>query len=274
MLLFRRRSKDQKARKVQYMSFFRSLKSLSGPQRSMIEMQLRNANKSLYGRITEEDKNLALSFYKASPFAYRVISALLVLPSRTTIKRHLGNFELDTGVNSNVTAVLESAAKQLQNEKDETMFLMFDEAFSKAHIWYDYKKDEIIRFEDFGQRRTHFFADHILTFMIRGLYTNMKCPVTYYFCSSQTKFGILMGLIRENVKLLKECGLDVVVSDCDQGTSNVKSVKKLRAQYLQYCFRNGIEAGTKSNPTSFFSFNKNFFLSILTFQVIKHFQNC
>ena len=95
MLLFRRRSKDQKARNAQYMSFFRNLESLSGPQRSMIEMQLRNANKSLYGRrFTEEDKNLALSFYKASPSAYRVMTALLVLPSITTIKRHLGNTEL------------------------------------------------------------------------------------------------------------------------------------------------------------------------------------
>ena len=47
-----------------------------------------------------------------------------------------------------------------------------------------------------------------------------------------------MGLITENVKLLKECGLDVVVSVCDQGMSNVKAVKELRAQYLQYCFRN------------------------------------
>ena len=96
----------------------------------------------------------------------------MVLSSITTIKRHLGNIELDTGVNSNATAVLEAAAKQLHNEKDKAMVLMFDETSLKAHIWYDYKKDKIIGFKDFGQRRRHFFADHILTFMIRGLYTN------------------------------------------------------------------------------------------------------
>lgn len=61
---------------------------------------------------------------------------------------------------------------------------MWDETFLKTELNYDYKKDKIIGFEDFGNQKTSDFADHVLVFMARGLYRNTKLPISYYFCKS------------------------------------------------------------------------------------------
>ena len=53
-----------------------------------------------------------------------------------------------------------------------------------------------------------------------------------------------MACIKENVKLLKDTGLELVATVCDQGTSNVKAIKELRRQYEENCFRKGEEPGT------------------------------
>ncbi|XP_033225679.1 uncharacterized protein LOC117178359 [Belonocnema kinseyi] len=133
----------------------------------MVEMQLRNVNKSVYGRrFTNKEKNLALSFYKQSPALYLLMKSLLILSSVTCVKRQLSKIELDTGINSNVAEVLRAAAEEMQDDKENTLVLMWDEAFLSSHIWYDMNKDKIMGFEDFGNKRTSFFTDHILTFMI------------------------------------------------------------------------------------------------------------
>lgn len=54
---------------------------------------------------------------------------------------------------------------------------MWDETFLSCELSYDAKKDKIIGFEDFGNRRTNKFADHVLVFMIRGLNRNYKIPL-------------------------------------------------------------------------------------------------
>ena len=150
----------------------------------MIEMQLRNANIKSHGRRFTTDEKI----------------------------------ELDTGINSNVAELLTHCVTGMKDERQKVQLLIWDEAFLKAHIWYDYKKDKIIGFEEFGNRRTSNFADHILTFMIRGLLTNTKLPLSYYFCNAQTSYCQLMACIKENVKLLKDTGLQLVATVCDQGT--------------------------------------------------------
>ena len=208
-------------------------------------MQLRNANKKSHGRrFTIDDKLMALSLYKHSPSTYRFMHNILILPSISTVKRQLSKIELDTGINSNVAELLTNCVTGMKDERQKVQLLMWDEAFLKAHIWYDSKKDKIIGFEDFGNRRTSNFADHILTFMIRGLLRNTKLPLSYYFCNSQTSYSQLMDCIKENVKLLKDTGLQLVATVCDQGTSNVKAIKELRRQYEKNCFRKGEEPGT------------------------------
>ena len=158
----------------------------------MVEMQLRNANKKSHGRrFTIDDKLIALSFYKHSPSTCKFMYNILILPSVTTVKRQLSKIDLDTGINSNVAELLKKCVTGMKDQRQKVLLLMWDKAFLKAHIWYDYKKDKIIGFEDFGNRRTSNFADHILVFMIRELLMNTKFPLSYYFCNTQTSYGQL-----------------------------------------------------------------------------------
>lgn len=193
-------------------------------------------------RFTQEDKVLVLALYKRSPSGYRLMHSLLILPSITTVKRHCSRIELDTGINDNITKLLKETTSSMQNEKEKVSLLMWDEASLKANLWYSYEKDKIIGFEDFGRRRTSKFADHILVFMIRGLEKNTKFPLSYYFCNAQTTYAQLIECTTENVQLINGCGLELVATVCDQGSSNMKAIKELRKEYEMKCLQNNLES--------------------------------
>lgn len=84
----------------------------------------------------------------------------------------------------------------MTDEKDKVQILMWDETYLKTELQYDYKKDKIVGFEDFGDRRSSSFADHILVFMIRGMHQNTKLPLSYYFCHSHQKENDYLVLLK------------------------------------------------------------------------------
>lgn len=59
-----------------------------------------------------------------------------------------------------------------------------------------------------------------------------------------------MMVIKENVRALKDAGLQLVVTVCDQDPSNIEAIKELRKQYVANCTRN-IKPG-KKNLSDFF----------------------
>ncbi|XP_076283987.1 uncharacterized protein LOC143210733 [Lasioglossum baleicum] len=73
-------------------------------------------------------------------------------------------------------------------------------------MWTHVNSDKIIGFEDWGTRRTSRFADHALVFMLRGLYSGWKMPISYDYCEGQTKTPQLIQCIKNIVKALKKTG--------------------------------------------------------------------
>lgn len=232
----------------QWLQFSRRFEALSGTQKAVVEMQLKNSMKMSHGRrFTEEEKSIGLALYKHSPSTYRYMCEIMILPSVTTIKRHLSNIELDTGINSNIADLLKECSSKITDSLEKVHLLMWDETFLRTQLWYDCKKDKIIGFEDFGNRRTSKFADHTLVFMTRSPKTNSKLPISYYFCNAQTKSDQLLCCIKENLQLMKDAGFDVIATVCDQGTSNVKAIKLLREEYERNCYRNEIVPRNNNN---------------------------
>lgn len=131
----------------------------------------------------------------------------------------------------------------MNKESEKTAALMWDEFSVQPYVSYDSKRDLILGFEDYGMKRTSKFADHVLVFMVRCLDTGAKKPISYYFCNNGTTWDQLIVCIKENVRALKETGLQLMTTICDQGSSNVKAIKELKKRYNESCIKKNIELG-------------------------------
>lgn len=81
--------------------------------------------------------------------------------------------------------------------------------------------------------------------MIRGLWSNTKLPISYYFSIAQTTHADLVHLIQENLTMLIDAGFKVVATDCDAGSSNNKGLEHLRTNYIIECRQKQVEPGKK-----------------------------
>ncbi|XP_025158155.1 uncharacterized protein LOC112589372 [Harpegnathos saltator] len=70
-------------------------------------------------------------------------------------------------------------------------------------------------------------ADHVLVFMLRGLYMGWKMPISYNFCCKQTNTAQLVRCIKERVSKINDLGFHIVATVCDQGSSNMAAIKEL-----------------------------------------------
>lgn len=220
-----------------------NVEKLTSMQKDIIDMQLRNTGKEKKGqRFTKSQKALSLSLYKVSPKAYRFLRKIIICPSIRSLRRFMCNLTLHTGINGNLMTHLKSEVENFDSDQKLTE-MMWDEMSLMPHVSYDAQRDLILGFEDFGSKRTSKFADHILVFMIRTLKTGEKKPFSYYFCNSGTRWEQLVVCIKENVKAVKGTGLELILTICDQRTSNVKAIKELQHQYKEQCLRNNVNIG-------------------------------
>lgn len=168
------------------------------------------------------------------------------MPSDTTLKRHLKKVKIHTGINKNIFSQIKDTVSSMTDEKEKVMSLLWDEFSVQPYVHYDQRKDLIVGFQDFGDKRTSHFADHILVFMVRGISSGSKMPISYYHVNSATKWEQLIKCIKENVKAVSDTGLKTMLTICDQGSSNVKALKELRKQYEIDCGLKKVDPGTIS----------------------------
>lgn len=104
---------------------------------------------------------------------------------------------------------------------------VWDEVSIQSYVTYDTRKDIICGLEDWGTTRSAKVADHALVFMLRGLNSGWKMPISYNFCSKQTTTAQLMYCIKKHIYEINKAGFYIVCTVCDQGSSNVAAIKKL-----------------------------------------------
>ncbi|VEN58396.1 unnamed protein product, partial [Callosobruchus maculatus] len=178
-------------------------------------------------RFSLQDKILALSLLKQSPRGYRHLQRIFALPSRKTLTNLLRKIPLEPGINKTLIRVLETTCNNLK-EQDKYCTLVFDEMSIDPGLYYDISSDYIEGFQDTGSaQRKAVFADKVLVFMARGVHRKWKQAVAYYFTEGGMKTDMLVVTIKDVVRHLRNAGLNVLCTVCDQGGPNRAAINRL-----------------------------------------------
>lgn len=200
-------------------------------------MQFREVSKTKMGRrFTKEEKIMALSLYKQGPRAYRWLSKVFILPSPITLSRLISRAGLKPGINRKIFQQLKKRVDSM-NETEKLCILLFDEMSITPHYSLNRKRDRITGFVNNGTETKRQIADHVLVFMLRGVMKNYKQPIAYSFSKGTTPKIDLKCLIKNIITELQKCGLKVIATVCDQGSTNVSAINSLvqdtHTQYIR-----------------------------------------
>lgn len=185
---------------------------------------------------------MALSLYKESCSGYKLLQQLFTLPSSRTLRRLLQKVPIHAGINDVIFSHL-LHQQSLMKDVNKLCILIWDEISLHPHLQYDATNDKIIGFEDWGHKRTQRIADHALVFMLRGIKTGWKIPLSYNFCKSATKTAQLIRCIKEIINEVRKAGFIIVATLCDQGSSNVAALKQLLNDTRSNCLKIGEQFG-------------------------------
>lgn len=148
------------------------------------------------------------------------------IPSIQTLQLALEKIPLTAGLNPFILRHLENISLKM-SAKDKVCILMWDEVSIQSNVTYDIRRDIICGLEDWGNNRTSKVADHALIFMLRGLHTGWKMPISYNFCAKTTNKAQLTRCIKEHIVQINKAGFSIVATVCDQGSSNVAAIHEL-----------------------------------------------
>lgn len=209
--------------------FHEELDKLTSLQRQFVDIILRNSKKEKHGRrYTTDERLLCLSIYKRSAAAYKYLCTFLPLPTPRRVRQLLTKIRLDCGITETIKNCLKETSNRITDPQERACIIMWDEVSLKLHTDYCSQKDKIVGFEDWGNNRTSKYADHSLVFMMRGIKTGWKMPLSYNFCSAQTTHHQLESCIKEVIRAVSAANFTVVATVCDQGSSNMRAIKNLQ----------------------------------------------
>ncbi|CAG9136455.1 unnamed protein product [Plutella xylostella] len=209
-------------------SFDSLTKKMTKTAKTFVEMQMTQASKQMRGRrFTLEQKILALSVYKSSPKAYRVLSQICILPKRKTLQCLLQKITLTPGINKKMFDHLSKRVKKMP-DNHKYCAIIFDEMAISPHL--DLAEGKIVGFVDDGEKREPVIADHVLVFMVRGVIKKFKQPVHYSFCAGTTKTQNIKNMLKKVIEEVQACGLEVVATVCDQGATNMAAINALKTE--------------------------------------------
>ena len=167
-------------------------------------------------------------------FVYRFIRSqqlrsFLPLPTPRRLRHILRKIQLDCGVNKTMQDCLKEAASYMSDDLEKVCILMWDKVSLNLHVQHCPLKDKVVGLKDWGTNRTAKYADHALVFMLRGIKSGWKIPLTYNFCAGQTTYGQLTA-VEGVVRAVTKASFVIAATLCDQGSSNMKAIKSLQAE--------------------------------------------
>ena len=160
----------------------------------------------------------ALSLHGKSPSAYRELrdSGALILPSERVLRDYKNYFKPKAGINKeNVESLREKTSSFTSVQR--YVAVVMDEMKIQSNLVFDKSSGDLIGFIDLGDPMTNFanlsdedpIASHALAFLVRGLCTDVKHIIAYFFTGNVTSFQ-LMPLFWRTVAVL-EVSLDLHV---------------------------------------------------------------
>jgi hypothetical protein len=164
-------------------------------------------------------KTIALSLYHASGKAYRVLSKIFILPTKSSLKRYISKIPTKAGISEGVLKAIKQKVAHM-NDMEKLCTLCIDEVSLKRHLYYSTAADMIIGLEDFGGGyRSSKIATSALVLLIRSISGNWKQPIGYALVNGSCSTDVLDGLIREAIDKLDVIGLRIVVVMSDMGSN-------------------------------------------------------
>lgn len=191
----------------------------------LLKAQLNLLNKAPKGsRYSNEFKQFALSIYFLGPRAYKKMSSVFRLPSKTTLTRFSSRWVVQPGFNDFIFGVIGMKMRFLK-EKEKDCILCVDEISLKSHLFYDISKDKIIGFQESHNKKSSNIATSALVVMARGIATRWKQPIAYFFYETSAPAEEMKEVIFESIRKLDSIGLQVHGIVSDQGPNFQKLFK-------------------------------------------------
>ena len=178
-------------------------------------MQLELHSKKTHGRrYSNEMKSLAISLYHASGKAYRLLSKLFILPTKSSLRRFISKIPMAAGIPQATQKISH------MSEMEKLCTLCVDEVSLKKHLFYSIADDQIVGLEDFGGGyRTNKVATSALVLLVRSISGGWKQPLGYVLANESCPVDTLEYLLKEAIDKLNGIGLNVIVVMSDMGSN-------------------------------------------------------
>lgn len=187
---------------------------------NIIELHLKFLEKSPQGyRYTTEYKQFALTVYFLGPNVYRYLQKMFQLPSTSTLYRITRNWDISPGVNNLIFCILETKI-QTMDERERNCIICMDEMSIKKFLFYNRRTDHIVGFhKTVIEKKVP--AKSVFVIMARGLFSNWKQPLVYYFVDTICAEDIIR-ILHEVVSRLTAMRMTVHAVVSDQGANFVR----------------------------------------------------
>lgn len=169
-----------------------------------------------------------LSLHAKSPAGYRELrdSGVLILPSEKTLRDYRNFFKPKAGFNFDNIERLKNQTNQYFDFR-RYVVLAFDEMKIQSKLVFDKHSNELIGFVDLGEKEltdsafgSHEIATHVLVFFVRGVATDLKYVLGYFFTKDLTAYQITVLFWKAVSALELVCNLWVCATVCDGASPN------------------------------------------------------
>ena len=92
-------------------------------------------------------KSLAISIYHTSGKAYRMLSKLFILLTKTSLRRYISKLPATPGFSQGTLNIIKSKVSHM-NEEEKICSLCMDEISLKTNLYYDIPGDKIVGLDD------------------------------------------------------------------------------------------------------------------------------
>jgi len=212
------KNKPKQSKQINVHRFFEEAKFPSISSKSLISMQLLHKRRKPWSKTKN---NIALSLYYKSPSTNKFMRKNgIILPGETTVRRWLNSISFSTGFPK---AYMDQIRLKISgmSEKEKKFTILLDEVAIVKTLEYNKVLDEIEGFEDLRTLgRTNKIGSQALVAVVRGLYSNWKFSLCYFFTESGVKGDNLVNIIKDCVQQISDLGLSPTCIICDQGAQN------------------------------------------------------
>ena len=190
-------SKVIRNKKTQESALDDALKKLPPHLAGFVKLQFDlHAAKRHGRRYSPEMKSLAISLFHASGKAYRLLSKLFILPTRSSLRNYIGKLPTEAGISQATINTLKQKISQM-SDMEKLCSLCMDEISLKTHLFYSIPKDKIVGVEDFGGGyRTNKVATSALVLLARSISGKWKQPIGYVLVNGACPTDILEDVMK------------------------------------------------------------------------------